>query len=171
MFWNAQNLGYRFLAEARRLWEMVAEKASLTTIQAGYLITAVYNVNGLDKIGRSYTIQAISMAEQFGLFHDNADEDKRFRNAKAITGWSLFSWQLWVSVIIMPYRNMVDVLIAYFVITTVVHHTLPITQPVCCQTPTRIRNGILRYGCDTLPIQRCTQFTSGIVLRQHARYI
>lgn len=78
------------------MWEMVAEKASLTTIQAGYLITAVYNVNGLDKLGRSYTIQSISMAERFGLFHDDADDDKRFQNAKAITGWSLFSWQLYV---------------------------------------------------------------------------
>ncbi|KAL6704951.1 hypothetical protein ACN47E_007496 [Coniothyrium glycines] len=93
MFWEPQNLGYRFLAEARRLWEMVAEEASLTTVQAGYLITATYNVNGLDRIGRSYTAQALAMAEQLGLFHDDAHDDRRFRKAKAITGWSLFSWQ------------------------------------------------------------------------------
>ncbi|PVH92895.1 hypothetical protein DM02DRAFT_604691 [Periconia macrospinosa] len=97
MFWDPQNLGYRFLAEARRLWELIAETASLTTIQAGYLITAVYNVNGLDKIGLSYTLQAISMAYKMDLFRLSITDEYKLQNAKAITAWSLFSWQFMLS--------------------------------------------------------------------------
>lgn len=158
------------MAEARRFWEMVAEKASLTKIQAGYLITAVYNLNGLDKLVGAVPFSQSPWQSSWSPFTitptktGDLEMRRRSRAGICLAGNGM-------SVMAVPYRNKVDELTTYFVTTISVHHTLSIPQPVCCQTPTRIQNGILRYGSDNLPIQRCTRCMSGIVSRQHARYI
>ncbi|KAF6519576.1 hypothetical protein HZS61_015993 [Fusarium oxysporum f. sp. conglutinans] len=53
-FWNPRTLQYQFSAEARRLWDMEVDSPSLTTIQAGLIMSLTCNVNGVDKAGWSY---------------------------------------------------------------------------------------------------------------------
>ncbi|KAK7698116.1 hypothetical protein SLS64_012891 [Diaporthe eres] len=46
--WNPQNIGYRFLVEARRLWELEdLENPRLTTFQATILLSLAYNSHGM----------------------------------------------------------------------------------------------------------------------------
>lgn len=93
-FWNPTNLGYRFLAEARRLWELEAGKSSVTTVQAGLIISITCNIDGIDKIGWSYLHQAVDMARNMQLFKSSvALKDLKARAVRSITAWSLFSWQ------------------------------------------------------------------------------
>jgi hypothetical protein len=53
-----------------------------------------YNVNGVDRVGLSYLIQAIGMAHQMQLFTESGTMGKEMRSARALTAWGLFSWQL-----------------------------------------------------------------------------
>ena len=53
--WNPQHLGYQFLAEAKRLWEHEVGKSRLTTIHAGLVITLVYNMSCMDRVGWTHT--------------------------------------------------------------------------------------------------------------------
>jgi hypothetical protein len=85
---------YRFLAEAKRLWELEAEEPRITTIQAGILLHVFYNLCGLDEIGQVYRIQAIALAHELRLF-DSSDGEKRerIRRGRAYTAWALYSWE------------------------------------------------------------------------------
>ncbi|KAI1777970.1 hypothetical protein F4818DRAFT_447889 [Hypoxylon cercidicola] len=69
-FWVPQTLGYQFLAEAKRLWEVESRKdsAHLTTIQAAIVLSIVANTTAMDKVGTSYLLQAIAMATSLNLF-------------------------------------------------------------------------------------------------------
>jgi hypothetical protein len=95
-YWLPQSLGYRFLAEAKRLWELeLAEaKPKLTTVHAGLLLNLVYNVNGHDKIGWTFTLRAVAIAHELALFHPSPDiKNKRLREGRDFTAWAIFSWQ------------------------------------------------------------------------------
>ncbi|RBR26560.1 uncharacterized protein FIESC28_00636 [Fusarium coffeatum] len=93
-FWNPQMLGYQFLGEARRLWELEAAKPRLTTIQAAIVLSVVYDANGADEIGRQYLAQAVAAAHTMHLFSQPTQVDDEVEyNAKAITAWSLFGLQ------------------------------------------------------------------------------
>jgi hypothetical protein len=91
--WSPQRLGYQFLAEARRLWDLESGRNSLPTIQAGILICVAYSLHGADNVGSSYLAQAIRMAHETNLFAESNLKSKRMRNARALTAWSLFSAQ------------------------------------------------------------------------------
>lgn len=85
---------YRFLAEAKRLWELEARTPRITTIQAGILLNVVYNLCGLDGIGQAYRLQAIVLANELHLFDKTIKEDRPpMRLALAFTAWSLFNWE------------------------------------------------------------------------------
>ncbi|KAL2134955.1 hypothetical protein VTI74DRAFT_10276 [Chaetomium olivicolor] len=114
-FWNPKNLGYQFLAESKRLFEIQSElerpfrnpndtdwerkdreweQRRLTTIQAALLLTIIYNINGSDKIGWRFTLRAIEMANQINLLgpplaHYGAD----MQCVRTYTAWALFCWQ------------------------------------------------------------------------------
>jgi hypothetical protein len=90
-FWNPDSLPYRFLAEAKRLWEIEDGEPRLTTIQAGCLINATMNDFGHDRVGFSYMLKALSMAQRLSLFTCRSDNNK-FEHAKWFTGWALSSW-------------------------------------------------------------------------------
>lgn len=92
-FWSPQNLAYQFLAEARRLWEIQDGKSSLTAIQAAIILNIIYDCNTMDKIGRSYMLQAAAMAHDLKLFSppDKA-MPKKLQRARAFTAWCLFAW-------------------------------------------------------------------------------
>ncbi|KAM3497815.1 hypothetical protein MY10362_008848 [Beauveria mimosiformis] len=94
-FWNPLNLAYRFLAEAKRLWEVEtqAARSSLTTIQAAIVLNTIYDADTMDKVGKMYMLQAIAMAHDMKLFKDDADiKSKRMRRARAFTAWCLYTW-------------------------------------------------------------------------------
>ncbi|KAF4344780.1 nitrogen assimilation transcription factor nirA [Fusarium beomiforme] len=93
-FWNPQTLGYRFLAEARRLWELEIGQAHLATIQAAIVLALVYIANGSDEVGRSYLIQAVAAAHAMQLFSIKPKtSDDRDYKARAVTAWGLFGLQ------------------------------------------------------------------------------
>ncbi|KAK5997432.1 Nitrogen assimilation transcription factor nit-4-like protein [Cladobotryum mycophilum] len=94
-FWDPQTLGYRFLAEAKRIWELERNgKPKITTIQAGALICINSNMDGIDVIGLEYLRQAIAMAQKFGLFSERFEDcDAKQRVSYSLTAWSLYAWQ------------------------------------------------------------------------------
>ncbi|KAF6824617.1 C6 transcription factor [Colletotrichum musicola] len=92
-FWAPHTLLYRFTAEAKRLWEIECADPSLTTVQAGILLTRLYNVSGLDKVGRLYLNHSIYLAEKMGLFEGPKEEDdQRTRKAKLFTAWAVYNF-------------------------------------------------------------------------------
>jgi hypothetical protein len=46
-FWKTENLSYRFLAEAKRLWELQAGNVKITTIQAGMILHVTIGSQGM----------------------------------------------------------------------------------------------------------------------------
>ncbi|KAI4615382.1 uncharacterized protein J4E87_009275 [Alternaria ethzedia] len=90
-FWNPDSLPYRFLAEAKRLWELEEEQPKLTTIQAGCLINATMNDFGHDRVGFSYMFKALSMAHRMSLFTPRS-YDNKLEHAKSFTAWALSAW-------------------------------------------------------------------------------
>ncbi|KAK8070395.1 hypothetical protein PG997_010598 [Apiospora hydei] len=85
-YWNPHTLVYRFLAEAKRLWELEAAKPRLTTIQAGMFFNVFHNLCGLDEIGQAYRIHAIDLAHKLG-FYDGpiTAPSERIRNGRIYT--------------------------------------------------------------------------------------
>ncbi|KAI0593504.1 hypothetical protein F4775DRAFT_577668 [Biscogniauxia sp. FL1348] len=93
-FWNPRNIGYQFLAEAKRLWEQESGENRLTTIQAGMIINAIYNVSGADSIGWAYSIQALALAHNMGMFDaELRTTSKKVHDAQVFTAWTMFLFQ------------------------------------------------------------------------------
>ncbi|KAK2590782.1 hypothetical protein QQS21_011536 [Conoideocrella luteorostrata] len=93
-YWNPHTLLYRFVAEAKRLWELEATEPRLTTIQAGIIFNVFHNLCGLDEIGQSYRVHAIALAHNLHLFHSSVKEQsERTRNGRAFTAWALYNWE------------------------------------------------------------------------------
>lgn len=87
---------YRFLAEAKRLWELEAHKPCVTTIQAGIVFNVIHNLCGLDEIGQAYRIHALALARSLRLFDGPIDADgksDRVRNGRAYAAWALYNWE------------------------------------------------------------------------------
>lgn len=91
--WDPSSLSYQFLAEAKRLWELQAQEVWLTTIQAGTLLTTIYGICGLDGLGRAYSVQSIALAHKLRLFDHDGIRDKRTRDGRAFTAWTLFMFE------------------------------------------------------------------------------
>jgi hypothetical protein len=87
-------LTYRFLAEAKRLWELELEdeEPKLTTVHAGCLIKATMDVIGHDKPGIAYTIKVVRLAQEIGMFRAPMNHDQRLNDAIAFTAWGLTIW-------------------------------------------------------------------------------
>ncbi|KAM5350843.1 hypothetical protein ACJ41O_007348 [Fusarium nematophilum] len=97
-YWNPNTLVYRFLAEAKRIWELEATEARITTIQAGILFSVFHNLCGLDEIGQPYRIHAVALAHKLRIFDSAVDgHSERIRNGKAYTAWALYSWETLVA--------------------------------------------------------------------------
>ncbi|KAF5009796.1 hypothetical protein FDECE_4004 [Fusarium decemcellulare] len=92
-FWVPDNLSYRFLAEAKRFWELQVGRSSLTSIQAAILLNTISNSDGMDKIGRMYMLQAVTMAHELDLFGSHAEiKSSKMRRARAFTAWGVLAW-------------------------------------------------------------------------------
>ncbi|KAJ4124476.1 hypothetical protein NW754_000171 [Fusarium falciforme] len=82
-YWNPQTLLYRFLAEAKRLWELEADTPRVTTVQAGVILNTVHKIYGLNKFRWAYTTQALSLAHTLRLFDDTQEvQDQRTRDER-----------------------------------------------------------------------------------------
>ena len=86
---------YRFLAEAKRLWELEAHRPRITTIQAGMLFNVFYNLSGLDEVGQAYRIQVLALAKSIRLFSSapHGGQSRRIRHGMAYAAWALFNWE------------------------------------------------------------------------------
>ncbi|KAK0653068.1 hypothetical protein B0T16DRAFT_323245 [Cercophora newfieldiana] len=96
-FWKPKSLGYQFLSEARRLWELEIKSGTpaLTTVMAGILLNTEYNHNGMDSLGYTFLEQSLAMADHIGLFDPEVHrkiEDKRTRDLWEFCSWGLFVW-------------------------------------------------------------------------------
>jgi hypothetical protein len=91
-FWDPETLSYRFLAEAKRLWELEDDEPKLTTVHAGCLINSAMDVNGHDKPGIAYAQKALSIAQELGIFRAPLTGDQRLKDAKAFTAWGISTW-------------------------------------------------------------------------------
>ncbi|PHH86631.1 hypothetical protein CDD83_9949 [Cordyceps sp. RAO-2017] len=92
---NPHSYSYRFLVEAKRIWELEAIRPCITTIQAGIILNLVHNLDGLDEIGRAYGEHSVTLASALGLFGGAVEEvrSKRDRDGRAFTAWALFSFE------------------------------------------------------------------------------
>lgn len=116
--WNPKNIGYSFLAEAKRLYEIDSElerpprpphgstdrkyrqweQRRLVTIQAALLLNTIHIFNGSDKIGWRYMRQAMDMARELQLFQTTTDDvGFELRAVRDRTAWALFIWQRYVT--------------------------------------------------------------------------
>lgn len=96
-FWLPQGLAYRFLAEAKRLWEMEDHGVSkLTTMQAAIILNAISLTDATDKIGKAFHNQAVAMALDMKLMttRDQEIQGSSMRKARAFTAWCLFAWDV-----------------------------------------------------------------------------
>ncbi|KAK4216924.1 hypothetical protein QBC37DRAFT_78044 [Rhypophila decipiens] len=96
-FWDPQTLGYKFLAEARRLWEIeISEETKLSTIQAALLLSHKYSHDSGDKTAYTFVCQAVDLAKEMGIFKRETQveikSDEKMRNAQVYTAWSLYAW-------------------------------------------------------------------------------
>ncbi|OTB20707.1 hypothetical protein K445DRAFT_372281 [Daldinia sp. EC12] len=97
-FWVPHTLGYRFMDEAKRLWEIESRRniGSLPTIQAAIILGIVALTTAMDKIGTSYLLQAMAMSEEMGIFDaDAGTNDESLRRVRAFTAWGIYTWQAW----------------------------------------------------------------------------
>jgi hypothetical protein len=94
-YWRPETLGYRFLAEAKRLWALESGKSKLTTLHAAMVLHIIYTMNGMDQVGISYLLQSVRLAQNLKLFAPEQTEG-RTRTARVFTAWALYRWQSWV---------------------------------------------------------------------------
>lgn len=92
-YWQPDNLGYRFLAEALRLFELEQATPTITTVQAAAIINLAYNLNGIDELGWVYARKSLEMAQRMSLFSLNPDESADWRIVAGVTAWCLFNCQ------------------------------------------------------------------------------
>ncbi|KAI1382785.1 uncharacterized protein F4822DRAFT_96676 [Hypoxylon trugodes] len=92
-YWKPDNLGYRFLAEARRLFELEQADPMITTVQAAAIINLTCNFNGIDELSWFYTYKTFEMANAMSLFSPTQDESKEWQVVAGTTAWCLYNWQ------------------------------------------------------------------------------
>lgn len=92
-YWLPDNLGYRFLAESRRLFELEQTHPTITTVQAAAIINLTCNLNGIDEISWMYTYKSLEMAKSMSVFSPNPNETREWQLVAGTTAWCLFNWQ------------------------------------------------------------------------------
>ncbi|KAJ4369798.1 hypothetical protein N0V83_005562 [Neocucurbitaria cava] len=94
-FWLPENLQTRLLLEIERLWKLEEGKSCLTTIHAAMVLYNVHTSNAMDREGRFYTLQAITMANELRIFDQAPAHMKiRLQRGREYTAWGLWSWQV-----------------------------------------------------------------------------
>ncbi|KAF5717244.1 Zn(2)-C6 fungal-type DNA-binding domain-containing protein [Fusarium mundagurra] len=93
--WLFESLSYRFMAEARRLWDIEScKESSIPTIQAAMIISYTTTNNGMDQVGALYLTRALEMSKSLDLFGPVTHPgDPELDKARVFTAWVLYSWQ------------------------------------------------------------------------------
>lgn len=92
-YWRPDSLGYRFLAEARRILDLERTSPSITTVQAAAIVSQTCNTNGTDEIGWPYLHMSLEMAKTIDLFSSTPESGTGWQVVAAVTAWGLFNWQ------------------------------------------------------------------------------
>ncbi|KAF5000287.1 hypothetical protein FGRMN_1919 [Fusarium graminum] len=93
-YWDPTSLMYRFIAEAKRLWELEVTVARITTIQAGILFCVFHNLCGLDEIGQTYRLKTMSLANQLRIFDCAIEgQSERLQRGREFTAWAVYNWE------------------------------------------------------------------------------
>ncbi|KAI0142576.1 hypothetical protein F4776DRAFT_612622 [Hypoxylon sp. NC0597] len=92
-YWLPDNIGYRFLAEARRLFDLDQTNPTITTVQAAAIIHMTCIHNGIDEISWFYLYKSLEMAHNLSLFSPSLNEGKEWQVVAGTTAWCLFNWQ------------------------------------------------------------------------------
>jgi hypothetical protein len=101
--WNPLTMGYRFMAEAKRLWELRSRSCTIVKAQAATLLSMVYFHNGLDQIGHPYLREAVSLARELGIFDAaTVQGDRDMNNARLVTAWGIFGWTVYAPRTLAP---------------------------------------------------------------------
>lgn len=99
-YWLPDNLTYKFTAEAKRLWDLetASGRRRLTTVQAAQILSSIMDFDGINALGRIYTDQGLTMANDLGLFElSQEDTNDQIRKARTWTAWSLYAWHSMIS--------------------------------------------------------------------------
>jgi len=95
-YWNPNTLGYRFLAEARRLWdiEFLATTPTLPSFQGGILLYLLYMLYGMDKIAFSFRQELYRCIRTLNLdARMIPGENYRYRRSRGVSVWFWFWMQ------------------------------------------------------------------------------
>ncbi|KAH7561888.1 hypothetical protein BM1_02992 [Bipolaris maydis] len=86
---HPESLTYKFLAEARRIWDVeLTGKPQITTIQAALVLSMTYAFNSLDELSTFFLEQAVTMGHHMHLFDaSNPEEDPKMAEARLFTAW------------------------------------------------------------------------------------
>ncbi|KAG6171166.1 hypothetical protein E4U11_000955 [Claviceps purpurea] len=90
-------LGYEFLAEAKKLWDLEKDRPILiTTIQAALVLSVTLNVCSAEALGMRYTRAAVAMAIDHGLYDESNAQRKSepIQQAHDFTAWCLHNWSV-----------------------------------------------------------------------------
>ncbi|EGX93535.1 C6 transcription factor, putative [Cordyceps militaris CM01] len=94
-YWETDTLAKQFISEAKRLWAEETGINRLTTVQAGPLLYLAYAICLEDKIGKSYLIQSVAMAQDLGIFKLNGSRvGGRAQDARDFTAWAIYCTQI-----------------------------------------------------------------------------
>lgn len=92
-YWNPRSLTYKFLVEAKRLWEIKSTTPLISDIQAGIILNGICNLSGLDELGQTYRTQYVALAHRLRLYDGPIGADsERSRQGRIYTAWALFCW-------------------------------------------------------------------------------
>ncbi|CAG7565821.1 unnamed protein product [Fusarium equiseti] len=93
-YWKPSSLRHRFMAEARRLWELEQnQEPRITTLQAAMVLNPVYNMTSMEGMGLSFSAQAIALGYKMGLLEPLSPQlDERARHVYTFTAWCLYYW-------------------------------------------------------------------------------
>ncbi|KAG5966694.1 hypothetical protein E4U57_002008 [Claviceps arundinis] len=88
-------LGYEFLSETKKLWDLEKDRPILiTTIQAALVLSVILNVCSAEALGLRYARTAVAMAVDHGLY-DECDaqcKSEPIQQAHDFTAWCLHNW-------------------------------------------------------------------------------
>lgn len=95
--WHPGSLTYKFLAEARRLWDLEsAGQSSVTTVQAALLLSLVYSDGSLDGLATIFLDHALTVGKHSHIFEASDSEisfGSNMTKARLFTAWRVFAWQ------------------------------------------------------------------------------
>ncbi|KAH7394487.1 hypothetical protein BKA66DRAFT_509750 [Pyrenochaeta sp. MPI-SDFR-AT-0127] len=92
-FWMPDNLHHQLLLEAKRLWDSHLDESHICSIHAAMVLHQTLNGNGMDIVGRNYTLQATTMAYQLQLFEKPSTKlSNRLQRGREYSAWAFWAW-------------------------------------------------------------------------------